>query len=316
MNIFDLIIVQPIFNFLLFIYNFVGDYGVAIIILTIIIRFALWPLVRKQMRQTKLMRAVQPELKKIKKQAKGDRMVESQLTMDLYKKKGVKPFSSILVLLVQLPIFIAVFTVIRNYEGFLESFVYPFLVDFGNIPNLMASPETPHLFGIDLTGTVINDVAANWPILLMAILAAGLQFFQSKQTMPTTENKKKLREYFKDAAAGKEVDQAEMSQNMTRNMMYMFPILTFAIAISLPGAVVLYFVTQSAVAVAQQQFMLKRGEKETEEITDEQKPGKKRADKAQEAVIVEKRSSKSIQPDKKKSGDGNTKTVVRRIKAK
>jgi YidC/Oxa1 family membrane protein insertase len=272
----------------------------------------LWPLVKKQLHQTKVMRQVQPEIKKIKARAKGDKMLESQLTMELYKEKGVKPFSSILVLLVQLPIFIAVFTVIRNYNGFLESFVYPFLQDFGNIPNMVASPMSPHFFGIDLAGDVLTDVAANWPILIMAILAAGLQFFQSRQTMPQSENKKKLREYFKDAAAGKEVDQAEMSSNMTRNMMYLFPIMTFVIAISLPGAVVLYFMTQSAIAVAQQQFILKRDVKELEEIADERTPIKKQTTNVQEAVIV-KRPSKSIKENKPKSG-GSGKTIVRRIR--
>lgn len=314
MNIFDLIIVQPIFNLLLFIYNFVGDYGVAIIILTIIIRFALWPLVRKQLRQTKLMRQIQPELKKIKAKAKGDKMAESQMMMDLYKSRGVKPFSSILVLLIQLPIFIAVFTVIRNYTGFLENYVYPFLQDFGNIPSLIASPADPTFFGIDLTAHAIGDGGVNVAILIMALLAAALQFFQSRQTMPKAENKKKISEYFKDAAAGKDVDQAEMSASMTQNMMYFFPLITFFIAISLPGALVLYFAAQAAVAVAQQQFVLSRDKVKLEEIADEKAPAKKRAEKAQEAVVV-KRPSSSVKKQSSKSGSSG-KTVVRRIKTK
>lgn len=314
MNIFDLIIVQPIFNLLLFIYNFVGDFGAAIIILTILIRLALWPLVKRQLHQTKMMRQIQPELKKIKARAKGDKMVESQLTMDLYKDKGLKPFSSILVLLVQLPIFIALFTVIRNYSGFLDSFVYPFLQNFGNIPNMMASPTAPTFFGIDLASGAFNGASINWPILVMAILTAVLQFFQTRQTMPRPENKKKLREYFKEAADGQEVDQAEMSANMTRNMMYLFPLMTLMIAVSLPGAVVLYYVTQSAIAVAQQQIVLRGDSKELAEIVDEKTPTKKRADRAQEAIVV-KRPSKSIKQAENKSGSSG-KTTVRRIKAK
>jgi len=312
MNIFDLIIVQPIFNLLLFIYNFVGDYGIAIIILTIIIRFALWPMVRKQMRQTKVMREIQPEVKKIKAKAKGDKMVESQLTMALYKEKGVKPFSSILVLIIQLPIFIAVFTVIRNYIGFLEGYVYPFLQNFGNIPQMIADPGTPHFFGIDLTAQAFGENGMYLPILLLAILAAALQFFQSRQLRPPkSENKKKLREHFKDAAAGKEVDQSEMSASMTQNMMYLFPILTFVIAISLPGAVVLYFATQAAVAVGQQKYMLSRKENPDKEKKGKKPLNTKRVKNAQEAVVV-KRPSSELKP---KSGSGG-KTVVRRIKSK
>ena len=79
MNIFDQLLTQPIFNLLALIYNFVGDFGISIIILTVLVRFLLWPLVKKQLHQTKLMRNIKPELKKIKKKANGNRMMESQM---------------------------------------------------------------------------------------------------------------------------------------------------------------------------------------------------------------------------------------------
>jgi YidC/Oxa1 family membrane protein insertase len=315
MNIFDLIIVQPIFNLLLFIFNFVGDFGVAIIILTIIIRFLLLPLVRKQLRQTKLMRAIQPELKRIKKQAAGDRMVESQMMMALYKEKGIKPMSSLLVLIIQLPIFMAVFFVIRNWAHYLENYTYPFLDHFMNIPNLIANPHTPKLFGlVDLSQMPMHDGGIEWALVILALLAAGFQFFQTRQTTAMNKPdgpKKKLKDYFKDAAAGKEVDQSEMTANMTKNMMYFFPILTFVIAMNLPGAVVLYYAVQAGVAVVQQHFILKRDETELEAIADE--PGKNRAKKAIEAEIVTKPKKEVIKKTKAKSGGT---TVVRRIKAK
>ena len=74
MNIFELFIVQPIFNLLLFIYSIIpyADFGFAIIIFTILIRFALWPLVVKQLHQVKAMRKIQPELARIKKASKGN----------------------------------------------------------------------------------------------------------------------------------------------------------------------------------------------------------------------------------------------------
>ena len=91
MNIFDRLLTQPIFNLLALIYNFVADFGVAIIIMTILVRLLLWPLVKKQLHQTKLMRAIQPELKQIKKKTKGNRMLESQMMMELYRERGIKP---------------------------------------------------------------------------------------------------------------------------------------------------------------------------------------------------------------------------------
>ena len=109
----DLIIVRPITNILFLIYNLVGDFGLAIILFVIIVKLCMWPLVKRQLHQTKLMRKLQPELAQIKKNCKGNRQLESLQTMDLYKKYNVKPFRSLLSLVIQLPMFIAIFGAIR-----------------------------------------------------------------------------------------------------------------------------------------------------------------------------------------------------------
>ena len=109
----DLIIVRPITNILFLIYNFVGDFGLAIILFVIVVKLCMWPLVKRQLHQTKLMRQLQPELAEIKKNCKGNRQLESLQTMDLYKKYNVKPFRSLLSLIIQLPMFIAIFGAIR-----------------------------------------------------------------------------------------------------------------------------------------------------------------------------------------------------------
>jgi YidC/Oxa1 family membrane protein insertase len=96
-NIFELVVVQPIFNLLMGLYALVPgrDFGVAIIIFTIIVRFALYPLTRSMLHQSKAMRKLQPELARIKKQTKGNKQAESVAMMELYKKHGVSPFRSI-----------------------------------------------------------------------------------------------------------------------------------------------------------------------------------------------------------------------------
>lgn len=109
----DFIIVRPITNILFFIYNYVGDFGLAIILFVILVKLCMWPLVKRQLHQTKLMRKLQPELAQIKKNCNGNRQLESLQTMDLYKKYNVKPFRSILSLIIQLPMFIAIFGAIR-----------------------------------------------------------------------------------------------------------------------------------------------------------------------------------------------------------
>src|SRR5690349_17439712 len=106
MPVFTTLIVQPIFNLLVLIYNIIPghNFGVALIIFTVIVRLAMWPLVKRQLHQTKLMRKLQPEIKEIKKKAKGDRTRESQLMMELYKERGVSLFASFRLILIQIPI--------------------------------------------------------------------------------------------------------------------------------------------------------------------------------------------------------------------
>ena len=112
-NFIDLIIVRPIVNILFVIFNLVHDFGLAIIIFTVIVKLLMWPLTKKQFNQTKLIRKIQPELTQIKKNCKGNKQLESLQTMDLYKRYNIKPFASILTLIIQLPIFIAIFSAIR-----------------------------------------------------------------------------------------------------------------------------------------------------------------------------------------------------------
>src|SRR5436309_1315623 len=103
-SIFEVLIVKPIFNLLVFIYAVLPghNFGLSIIIFTVIIRFLMWPLVKKQLHQAKAMRELQPELKRIKQAAKGDRQKESSMLMELYKEREINPFGSIGTLIIQL----------------------------------------------------------------------------------------------------------------------------------------------------------------------------------------------------------------------
>ena len=109
---FTTLIVQPIFNVLVFIYAILPghNFGLALILFTILIRLLMWPLVKKQLHQVKVMRKIQPELRKIKAATKGDRQKESVMTMALYKEYGVNPFSSIGLTLLQLPILLGLYS--------------------------------------------------------------------------------------------------------------------------------------------------------------------------------------------------------------
>ncbi len=109
----DMLIVRPITNILFVIYGFVGDFGLAIILFTVLVKICLWPLVKRQFYQTRLMRKIQPELTEIKKNCNGNRQLESLQMMDLYKRNNIKPFRSMLTLIIQLQIFISLYTSVR-----------------------------------------------------------------------------------------------------------------------------------------------------------------------------------------------------------
>jgi YidC/Oxa1 family membrane protein insertase len=226
------------------------------------------------------------------------------------------------VLVIQLPIFFALFRVIQIFSETYQKaqhvdpsqFVYPFLEHLGRIPDLLAGGAT-HLFGlIDLTKTAGGYL----PALIIAILAAGFQFWQSKQVMPQAQKGRGLRAMFRDAAAGKEVDQSEMAAATTGKMIYFFPIMTFMIALALPAAVVLYYATTSAVAVIQQHFVLNKDETEMEELASapEKKVKTVREKKAIEAEIITEKPSKNKKSGASSPKPGGGQTVVRRIKAK
>lgn len=300
MNIFELIIVQPIFNLLLFIYSVVpgADFGIAIIIFTIIIRFALWPLVVRQLHQVKAMRKLQPELKKIKAASKGNRQVESMQMLELYKKHGVKPFRSILMLLIQLPIFIALFQVIQiftTHRDQIAEFTYGFMQSLKPVQDLLANPDNFNemfLGFVDLTQHAIGPNGVNIFLIGLAVLAAYTQYIISKQTSPTTTDKR-LRDVLAEAGEGKQPDQAELNAVMMGKMVKFLPFLMFFIMLSLPGALALYYVTSNIFAAIQQHFILKRDADEMDKIADlpAKSTGKKatakaRAKDAREATVT------------------------------
>jgi len=298
MNIFELLIVQPIFNLLIGLYSIIpgGDFGVSLILFTIIVRLALWPLVKKQLHQVKAMRKLQPELAKIKKNAGGNRQLESAQMMDLYKKHGVNPFRSIGVLIIQLPIFIALYQVIQIFtlhRDQVAKFTYDFMESFGPIKTIIEHPELfkEKLLGVvDLTAHAVGGAGGiNIFLLILAVVAAITQYVMSKQTMPQQASKKKLRDIMSEAADGKKADQGEMNAIVSGKMIKFLPFFMFFIMLSLPGALALYYAVSNMVAVLQQGSILKKDEDELEQIAEEapKVPGKKATAKARAKMASE-----------------------------
>lgn len=329
MNIFEIVVVQPIFNLLMGLYTIVPgrDFGVAIIIFTVIVRFALYPLTRSMLHQTKAMRKLQPELSKIKKQAKGNKQQESLLMMELYKKHGVNPFRSIGILLVQLPIFIALFQVIQIVtvrRNDIASLTYGWLENIDPIKDVISNPRdfNETLFGvIDLTQHAISNNGVNIALVLLAGVAGYTQYVMSKQTMPKNDSKRRIRDIMAEAAEGKQADQSEMNAIVMARMTKVLPFIIFLTTLGFPGALALYFAVSNLVAVVQQSYLLKQDEDELEDIAESgvkkqsAKNSAARSSKAVEGEVVSPISKKNASKKKKRSTLPTTsgQTVVRVI---
>jgi len=275
---FDELIVKPIFNALMLLYSVIpgGDFGVAIIIFTIFIRILIYPLVRKQLHQTKLMRKMQPEIAKVKKAANGNKQLEATMQMELYKRHGISPFQSIFILLIQLPIFIGLYHVIQIivlHRNEVAKFAYAPLEQLEPIKKIIENPDNFNhtmLGFIDLTKTAFSNEGVNFVLLALALISAITQYIMSKQTLPTTgTTPKRFRDIMKEAAEGKQSDPADMSAAMMRNMVKVMPVMMFFIMVSLPGALALYYTTSNLIATAQQHYLLNKDTEEMEEIAEE-----------------------------------------------
>lgn len=227
-ELFNEILYRPLFNALIFLYDYVTleDLGLAIIILTILIRFVLLPLFYKSAKNQTLMQKLQPKIQQIQQDHKGNKEKQAQALMSLYREHKVSPFTSFLMIFIQLPILIAlyrVFMVGLNTEA------------MGNLYSFIPAPE--HVGNLFL-GAI--DLAA--PNMIIVLLAAIFQYWQGKISLPKID---------------KSQPQAPAA-NIGRYMVFIGPILTFIILRGLPSAIGLYWLTTSIFSIVQQWHINKK----------------------------------------------------------
>lgn len=270
-QVFNTLIGQPIFNLLIVILAIIPshNFGVAIIIFTIIVRMALYPLLKKQLHNAMAMKKLQPEMRKIKKATKGDRQKESAMMMELYKERGVNPFSSIGLLLVQIPILIALYTginsIVKDPNAIIDK-AYGWVQGLPYMEQLAANIKTfdeTFVGLINLAQPALGPKGLYIPAMILVIGSVIVQYFQSKQLMMTDKDARGLRQIFKDSAAGKEVDQSEITAATSRFTLYFIPFMIFIVSVNLPSALSLYWLVGGLVALIQQTYILR---KDTEEM--------------------------------------------------
>ncbi|MBU0624807.1 YidC/Oxa1 family membrane protein insertase [Patescibacteria group bacterium] len=234
-DLYHAILYEPIFNVLVGLYNILPghDIGIAIIIMTILIKLVLWPLQSKALKSQKALQDIQPKVQELKKKYpnKEDQEKMAKELMSIYSKEKVNPLSSCLPLLIQIPVFIALY---RALSHGLESTGFEALYSFVGNPGTIE----PSMFGlVDL---------ANRNIAL-AVLAAIAQYFQAKMMITRQQPKK---------TPGAQDEQ--MMASMNKSMVYMMPGVTLFIGIQMPGGLALYWLTMTLLMIIQQYIFFKK----------------------------------------------------------
>ncbi|MBU1045595.1 YidC/Oxa1 family membrane protein insertase [Patescibacteria group bacterium] len=231
-NFFHVILWQPLFNLLILLCYYLPGHnlGVAIIVLTLLIRVILYPLQDRASRSQLAMQALQPKLKEIQAKYKNNREEQAKAMMELYKTEKINPFSAFLVTLIQLPILFILYRMF--WQGIQEeNFVY--LYSFVQRPEVI----NPMFLGINL----------NEPSPFLAVIVGITFFLQSKFAMPKKEKNQNQ--------SPKKSGFADMFQ---KQMIFLFPILITVVLLRLPAALGLYLLVAGIFMAAQQFFIRKK----------------------------------------------------------
>ena len=226
-SIMKTIIYTPLYNVLIFFFVFVRDMGVSVILLTVLVRVLLIKQSIKAEKSRLALQKLQPEIKKIQKQNKDNKEKQTKEMLELYKKRGVSPFSSCLPTLFQFPFLIGLFVVFK--EGLKNGFPL-----YGPVQSLVSDVTiSSTAFGfLDLTAAPNKGL-----LLALPIIATALQFIQSKMMMATKGG----------SSSG--------TPAVNKSLMYLMPGMTFVFTLSLPSTMSLYWIATTLFAIAQQRII-------------------------------------------------------------
>ena len=235
-NFFFIILYQPLFNCLVVLYNYTpgNDFGVAVIFLTLIIRFILYPTSVKAVTSQRGLQKLQPQIQEIQKKYKTDKEKQAKEILDIYKREKINPFSGLLLALIQLPILIALYRVF--WEGLNPK-------ELVNLYSFVTNPG-------QINAIFLHLIDLSKPNMILAVLAGLTQYFQTKMLSP--KNSPKAR----DASKG-----VDFSQTMQKQMLYFFPVFTVIILMGLPSALGLYWTISGLFSIIQQYLIFKKYDK-------------------------------------------------------
>ena len=248
----NLVFTQPIFNGLMLLYHLFTDFGLSIIVLTVIIRLILFPLTLQQLKSTKAMQELQPQIASLRKKYKDDQRGQAMALQALYKEYSVNPLSGCLPLLVQFPVLYGLYFAFRaviddsglkSGQGLvhLNGFIYPFLPKFDGFPNINLNWFT------FLNHNWFISLAHPDPTHILPILAGLATFIQLRMSQ--------ARNPMLNSAPTDSKDPIAQQQQTMKMMSWFMPLITIFFGWSFPAGLALYWTTGSIFMAVQQYFV-------------------------------------------------------------
>lgn len=245
--LFHEILYRPLFNGLILLYEFLPgrDLGLAIVVLTVLVRLVLAPLLMRQFRSQRKLSALQPQLGEIRK-ATADRAEQSRRTLALYRHHGVSPASGCLPMLVQLPVLWAMYIVLqRGLDASSLAALYAFVPHPGTL--------NPTAFGfLHLGQPAVQRVAGSLgfavPAVVLAALTGLVSYWQIRLTPGVRGHT-----IAEDTAPAE-----QLAHRMNRQMLLVMPLMTTYFALVFPAGLSLYWFVTTLFAVVQQWVLLRR----------------------------------------------------------
>ena len=235
------------------IYQVFPNVGLAIIVLTVLVNIALFPLTLKQTRSMKAMQEIQPLVKDLQKQHKDDRQKLNEEMVALYKEKGVNPAAGCLPLIIQMPIWFALFSLLRSFRG---DEPIRFLSEGSNLAATILAGETQFL-GMEMTRSpneaVQEGIGGAIPYLLLVIFIIVTGYYQQAQLTKRRQ---------KDGSAANDTPQQRQMQTFTKVLPVVFGLISY----SLLAGVDLYIASGQVVRIAQQALILRLDERRPQSV--------------------------------------------------
>jgi YidC/Oxa1 family membrane protein insertase len=227
---------DPLYNFLVILFNLFPwlDAGLMVILLTLVVRLAIYPLSKKAILTQVKMSQIAPALEEIKSKYKDKPEEQAKKTLELYRENKVNPFSGILVILIQIPLIFALYQIFLHFPEVRSDLLYSFV-------------SLPGEISTSFLGLLDDLTQRNAVIAFLAALSTYLQFKISSQFQKTPTGNS-----FGD----------NLARSMQMQMRYVFPVIVFFISYRISAVIALYWLTTNLFSVAQEVYIKKYQVKE------------------------------------------------------